>query len=190
MELKKDPKNLNKGTERGKHLIEQSISQLGAGRSIVIDKDGNIIAGNHTYDAALALGLEMVVVPTDGTKLVVVQRTDLDRENDIDDKAAKLAFADNQTGKVNLEYDIGRLVEMAATVDLTGYITDAELRVYDDAVNSPEIDVGSLFTNEDLPESHHEKKLVVKFETSDEREKVVARLLAANTTARDVLLAV
>jgi len=137
MELKKDPKNLNKGTERGKHLIKQSISQLGAGRSIVIDKDGNIIAGNHTYDAAVALGLEMVVVPTDGTKLVVVQRTDLDRENDIDDKAAKLAFADNQTGKVNLDYDIGRLVEMAATVDLTGYITDAELKVYDDAVNLP-----------------------------------------------------
>jgi hypothetical protein len=60
-------------------MIENSLRNFGAGRSIVLDKHGNIIAGNKTVENAGAIGLEdVIVVQTDGTKLIAVQRMDLD----------------------------------------------------------------------------------------------------------------
>jgi hypothetical protein len=48
-------------------------------RAIVLDKHGNIIAGDKTVENAGAIELEdVIVVQTDGTKLVAVQRMDLD----------------------------------------------------------------------------------------------------------------
>jgi hypothetical protein len=74
-----DSRNANKGTEPGQQMIENSLRNVGAGRSIVLDKHGNIIAGDKTVENAGAIELEdVIVVQTDGTKLVAVQRMDLD----------------------------------------------------------------------------------------------------------------
>ncbi|MDR2009939.1 MAG: DNA modification methylase [Bacteroidales bacterium] len=43
-----DDVNFNKGTEYGQSLIEKSLRQFGAGRSILLDKNNKIIAGNKT----------------------------------------------------------------------------------------------------------------------------------------------
>lgn len=40
-ELKFDDKNFNKHTEYGMSLLEKSLRENGAGRSILIDKDNN-----------------------------------------------------------------------------------------------------------------------------------------------------
>ena len=45
-ELEQDLHNFNKGTEAGQQLMERSFKELGAGRSILLDRNGNIIAGN------------------------------------------------------------------------------------------------------------------------------------------------
>lgn len=45
-DLVPDANNYNKGTEFGAGLIEKSIRNLGAGRSILLDKNGKVIAGN------------------------------------------------------------------------------------------------------------------------------------------------
>ena len=42
-ELQQDDKNFNAGTEEGQRMMEKSFSELGAGRSILIDKNGKII---------------------------------------------------------------------------------------------------------------------------------------------------
>jgi len=78
-ELQPDPENANKGTFRGRCAVEKSLLDCGAGRSIVTDKNGVILAGNKTAAAAQAAGLneEMILVETDGSQLVVVRRTDL-----------------------------------------------------------------------------------------------------------------
>jgi len=82
-DLKPDSHNANKGTERGKGMIEASLRKVGAGRSIVVDKDGRIIAGNKTVEnwASIANDDDVQVIQTDGKKLVVVQRTDLDLDD-------------------------------------------------------------------------------------------------------------
>lgn len=103
-DLVPDDRNANKGTERGNAMIERSLRQYGAGRSILIDKHGKIIAGNKTAENAGLIGLEeIVVVPSDGTKLVAVQRTDLDLDSD--PRARELALLDNRTSEVNLDWD-------------------------------------------------------------------------------------
>lgn len=42
-ELIQDSKNFNKGNEQGQQLMERSFRELGAGRSILLDRNGNII---------------------------------------------------------------------------------------------------------------------------------------------------
>jgi len=104
MKLKADKHNANKGTKRGRALVEKSLKDLGAGRSILADKDGNIIAGNKTFEAAEKLGVPVRFVETDGTELVVVQRKDLDLEEPTG-KARQLAYADNRAGELGLDWD-------------------------------------------------------------------------------------
>src|ERR1700687_2778613 len=99
-DLTADSKNANKGTTRGRKMIAESLSKYGAGRSILVDKAGQVIAGNKTLEAAA--GRDIVVVPSDGKKLVVVQRTDLDINSK---EARELAIADNRSAELNLEWD-------------------------------------------------------------------------------------
>ena len=103
-DLVPDIRNANKGTERGQYMVEHSLSQYGAGRSIVADAEGRIIAGNKTLQAAADLGIPVRVVETDGNELVVVQRTDLDLLSE-DKRARLMAYADNRASEVGLEWD-------------------------------------------------------------------------------------
>lgn len=102
--------NANKGNEYGAHLIEKSFRELGAGRSILIDKNNRIIAGNKSTETAAAIGIQkVIIVETDGTELVAVKRTDID----IDSKQGReLALADNATSKVNLTWDTEALEQI------------------------------------------------------------------------------
>lgn len=106
-DLKFDDKNFNKGTSYGKSLMEKSLQKFGAGRSILADKNLKIIAGNKTAESFGELGLEDVeIVQTDGTKLIVVQRIDIDLDTP---QGREMALADNQTAKVNIEFDYDML---------------------------------------------------------------------------------
>lgn len=91
-EIKFDKRNYRLHNSENKRVIKKSLKELGAGRSIVIDNEGEIIAGNGVYEQAQKLGLKTKIVETDGNELVVVKRTDLATG---DDKRKKLALADN-----------------------------------------------------------------------------------------------
>ena len=101
--LKFDKKNFNKHTEYGMSLLEKSLRQNGAGRSILVDKDDNIIAGNGIVEAAVNAGITKTkVVEVTGDELVVVKRTDLE----LDSKAGReMALADNATAAADLQWD-------------------------------------------------------------------------------------
>ena len=61
-DLTPDSRNANKGSERGNQMIEDSLRQYGAGRSILLDKHGRIVAGNKTAENAGAIGMDDVIV--------------------------------------------------------------------------------------------------------------------------------
>lgn len=105
--LRPDPHNANRGTKRGRELLMRSLQNLGAGRSILVDRNGYIIAGNKTYEAAQALGIKVRVVETDGDELIAVRRRDLDLEEG--GKARELAYADNRVAEIDLEWDAEQL---------------------------------------------------------------------------------
>src|ERR1035437_8782701 len=121
-----DGKNANRGSERGNQMIEDSLREYGAGRSILLDKHGRIIAGNKTAENAGAIGMEdVLVVQSDGTRLVAVQRTDLDLD---DPHTRQLAIADNRSGQVSLDWDVDALKGLVEDgVDLAPFWTADEL---------------------------------------------------------------
>jgi DNA modification methylase len=125
--LTPDPRNANKGSERGSGMLEQSLRNYGAGRSLLVDKHGVVIAGNKTLEAAASLGMDDIeLVQTDGRKLVVVQRMDLDLSKD--KKAKELAVADNRVAQVSLDWDADVLQQLIAEgADLSHLFTGDEL---------------------------------------------------------------
>lgn len=125
--LMPDPKNANRGTIRGRKVLDESLRKYGAGRSILVDKHGRIIAGNKTAEIAEEIGLDdVIMVQTDGHQLVAVQRTDLDLD---DENARMLAYYDNRSGQLDLEWDAEQLqADMLAGVELGGLFDDDELK--------------------------------------------------------------
>lgn len=110
-ELAQDDRNFNKGTADGQRLIDQSFKDHGAGRSILLDKDGRIIAGNKSQQAAIAAGIKRVrVIETTGDELVAVKRTDVTLDSK---EGREMAFLDNLTTQVNLSWDEVQLESVA-----------------------------------------------------------------------------
>ena len=78
--IKHDPRNARRHSPRNVGMIESSIQRDGFGRSVLLANDGTVIAGNATIDAAASAGFEdVLVVETDGTKVIAVKRTDAPR---------------------------------------------------------------------------------------------------------------
>lgn len=125
-DLEPDKHNANKGTDRGRSMLGTSLREYGAGRSILVDRNGRIIAGNKTVESATAAGMQnLIEVQTTGDELVVVRRMDLDLEND--PKAKALAIADNRIAEIDLEWDPTVLANLA-DVDLPHFWNEMELR--------------------------------------------------------------
>ena len=92
-----DEKNSRDHTQAGQKALAVSLRELGAGRSIVADKNGVIRAGNGTLEAARDLGYEKAfVVETDGKTLVVVKRNDWTEE-----QAAAYGLVDNKSAELS-----------------------------------------------------------------------------------------
>lgn len=106
-----DDHNFNKGTDKGREMIEKSFRELGAGRSILLDKNNRIIAGNKSQQAAIATGITKVrIVDTEGDEIVAVRRRDVDLDSKV---GRELAFADNATQQVSLAWDEAELQQAA-----------------------------------------------------------------------------
>jgi len=92
--IKLDSKNYRVHTDKNKMIIEKSLKELGAGRSILIDSENEIIAGNGVFEQAEKQNIKIKIVETDGTELIAVKRTDLKTN---DKKRKKLALIDNHS---------------------------------------------------------------------------------------------
>jgi len=111
-DVRLDEKNANRGTKRGREFIEGSLKKYGLGRSILLDKDGTVIAGNKTLEEFKAAGgKELLVVGTRGDALVAVQREDLTIDSR---KGRSLAIADNRASEIDLDWH----PEVLASLDL------------------------------------------------------------------------
>ena len=91
-EIRLDHRNYRKHGEENKRIIKKSLEELGAGRSILVDSEGEIIAGNGVFEQAQKLGIPVRIIETDGAELIAVKRKDLATD---DERRKRLALADN-----------------------------------------------------------------------------------------------
>ena len=153
-ELVQDEHNFNKGTDEGGKLMERSFKEMGAGRSVLIDKHGKIIAGNKSQKAAIAAGIKRVrVIETTGDELIAVKRTDVELESE---QGRKMALLDNLTTQVNLAWDETEL--QTITGEIEGFDPgDYGFDVGDLAVGDP--DEADKVEEDDFdPDEHYEPK--------------------------------
>lgn len=101
-------KRFNKGTKYGRDMIKQSLAKLGAGRSVVVDRNGESICGQEVLEVASELGLNIVTIETYGDVLVCVKRMDLEKS---DVKAMELSFVDNFSQEKNADWDTNALLD-------------------------------------------------------------------------------
>lgn len=107
-DLTPDPKNARKHNPRNIGMIVDSLHEVGAARSIVIDENNRILAGNGTVDAAAEAGItKLQVVDVDGETLVAVRRTGL-----TESQKTRLALLDNRSAET-AEWDATVLAAMA-----------------------------------------------------------------------------
>lgn len=123
-DLKQDGRNARRHSPRNLAMIEESIQRNGFGRSILLANDGTIIAGNATYESSASAGLDdVIVVETDGTKVVAVKRTDVAPGSE---QFHHLALADNRAAEL-AEWDETVLAELNQEIDLSAFFWDDEL---------------------------------------------------------------
>lgn len=115
-ELIPDDKNLNKHTQYGMSLLEKSVRGHKFGRSILVDKNNRIIAGNGIVETAANIGAEDIrIIETTGDELVVVKRTDVDLDTK---EGREMALADNATSAADLEWDMEKMEEIGSEWDI------------------------------------------------------------------------
>ena len=122
-QLVPDGENRRRRTARGARMLADSLAQVGAGRSIVIDEDNGVLAGNGLLEAAAVAGItKLQVVEADGATIIAVRRRGLTAE-----QKRALALFDNRTGEL-AEWNPDQLAaDAAAGVGLTPFFDDKEL---------------------------------------------------------------
>ena len=121
-ELKSDHKNARRRTDRSTKLIQESLQRYGAARSIVIDEDNRILAGNGTIEGAKALGLtKLKVIDAAGDEVIAVRRTGLS-----EDEKVGLALADNRTSDLS-DWDAEMLQQLSEEHDISPWFEQEDL---------------------------------------------------------------
>lgn len=144
--LKSDHKNARRRTDRSSDLIKESLQRYGAARSIVIDEDNRILAGNGTIDGAKAAGIKNVrIIETDGDEIIAVKRTGLSEEQKVG-----LALADNRTADLS-EWDQEMLHQLSEEHDISPWFDQDDLN---EILNVTELDPEKGNTDpDDVPEA-------------------------------------
>lgn len=185
-ELKFDPKNYRIHGDKNKRLIQKSLVDCGAGRSILIDKEDCIIAGNGVYEQAQELGLKVRIIESDGSELIAIKRTDLKTE---DARRKALALADNYTSDTSV-FDIE-----AVMMDFT----PEDLDLWEFSIDISSLDVGidstvnkttdnSLYTNKIIAPEYlpkNEKPAISELFDKDKYTELISKIEISDISNED-----
>jgi hypothetical protein len=173
-ELKQDENNYRKHSDENRRRIRKSINEAGLGRSVVVDADGVLIAGNGVA-SVVDEDTPIRVVETDGTELVVVKRTDL---HEGDERRKKLAFADNATSD-GVEWDFEAMAADGWDEETTG---EWGVVGFDDEGN---VKVGK---NTEIDTEDFNDKIKIEFEFTIEEHAFVQNALAKIDANKELAL--
>lgn len=163
-----DPNNARVRTAKGEKMIQDSLNEVGAARSIVIDENNVILAGNGTVEAAGQIGISRVrVIEASGDEIIAVRRSGL-----TDEQKKKLAYYDNRTGD-EAEWDM----EQVARDLLGGYDFLDEL--FDDVEIPGDNEWADGFSG--VPEGEKEPFQQMTFTVHDSHVEIIKDALKKST---------
>jgi hypothetical protein len=177
-DLVPDPENRRKHNPRNIGMVVDALQRVGAARSIVIDENDVVLAGNGVLEAAAEAGITRLrVVDVDGSEVVAVRRSGLTKEQKRD-----LAISDNRAGEL-AEWNAEQLrADRDAGLGLSPWFGDHELsRALDERDNPAEHWRG-------MPQFEHEdktawKQVIVNFRCKADLEEF-SRLLNQTMTEK------
>jgi DNA modification methylase len=123
-DLTPDPANRRQHTPRNLGMLVDALQKVGASRSIVVDEDGVILAGNGVVEAASEAGItKLQIVEADGETIVAVRRRGLTPA-----QKRELALYDNRTAEL-AEWNLEQLAaDLTNGEDLSAFFYDDELK--------------------------------------------------------------
>lgn len=160
-----DDKNFNIHSAYGMSLLEKSVERVGVIESITASCDDKVISGNARQEVMLSKfdGVEPIVVETDGTRPVILKRTDIKGNTKQFHVAALLA---NTVSKHNVNLDKEKIEEIA--------VQEYDIDVKELGVILPS---GQDEEDEGPKEYTPTYKFTVICNKSNERKKIMAELL-------------
>ncbi len=122
-------KNANKHTEYGGAVLDRSMEEVGWITAITSANDGEVFDGSRRLEKAYEKfgDVEPIVVESDGTRPVIVKRTDI--ENAQDPRAIRAGIAANRVAELSLDWDMEVMGDLLGEDDavLDGLFNDEEL---------------------------------------------------------------
>jgi len=106
--------NANEHTERGFGLLEKSIQEEGWIGAITVANDNQTFDGSARLEKAQQIygdDAEPIVIESDGTRPIIVKRTDIDTADS--EKAKRLAVLANRIQEVDLKWNADVLASIA-----------------------------------------------------------------------------
>jgi DNA modification methylase len=124
--IRPQKRNANRHTPRGIGQLERSIQQDGWIGAITVAADGETFDGSARVEVGVATGFEdAIVVESDGSKPVIVRRTDIATADD--PRAVRLGVAANRVAQLDLDWDTDVLAGLSADGMLDGLFSTDEL---------------------------------------------------------------
>ena len=180
-DFKPTANNSNKHTAKGMKALDNSMGEGGYTAPMTAAADGEIIDGDARLETAgNRFGDEALVIEHDGSKPVVMIRTDI--ENASSPAARRIHYRANLTAWQNLELDDGQVMaDMEGGFDFEaidislgdlGKLLDTEVDIEKEWEGMPE------FKQEDLTSF---KKIIVHFASKDDMD-LFAKLIEQTVT--------
>lgn len=153
--IKYDKNNYRIHNAENKQLIKKSLEECGAGRSILIDNENEIIAGNGVYEQAKKLGIPVKIIENNGKELVVIKRTDLKTE---DQKRKILSVLDNSTSDSS-EFNIEKLENNFGGIELLDLGIEGIADMLEEENSTNDYNYTSNNTNSEMPYSENDENI-------------------------------
>ncbi len=127
MKITPQRRNANRHTQRGMGLLEGSIEKDGWIGAVTVAADGETFDGSARVEVTERMGMldDPIVIESDGTRPIVVRRTDIPSADD--PRAIRLGLGANWIAAKNLEWEPDVLAELAREVDVSALFYPDEL---------------------------------------------------------------
>lgn len=122
-DLVADPANRRAHNSRNLGMVVDALREVGAARSIVIDEDNVVLAGNGVIQAAGEAGITRLrVIEADGQEIIAVRRTGLTEA-----EKRHLSIADNRSAELATWNATQFRDDLAGGLDFAKFFTKEEL---------------------------------------------------------------